>query len=215
MSNLTISTSLNLDRSDSVATTESGYLQIESRKTTRSIYSELRRISVEEHIRRKADELYRQNSITGRQSKRQLMLYYYLACAYNETQTPYNPHYLAKTVGIPITKIQTAMCTFTKSAHIQSSKTTFKKPHDYIESQMIYTGLSPSHISDVIELIDDLLEKDEDLYDAQPQVLSAATILYFMELEQVDVPSNFRNNVNIPKSTLENMHKRLRQTHNN
>jgi transcription initiation factor TFIIIB Brf1 subunit/transcription initiation factor TFIIB len=142
------------------------------------------------------------------------MIYYYLARAYNETQTPYNPHYLAKAVGIPVTKIQTAMCTFTKSSESTGTISAFKKPHDYVESQLIHSGLSSQHITDIIELINQLLEKDEDLLDTQPQVLSAAAILYFMELQQVEIPSNFRSSVNIPKSTLENMHKRICQIHN-
>ena len=209
---------LNLDRSDSVPITEGGYLdfpdRVERKKMARTIYPEMRLIQVEEFIRLKADELYRKDDITGRQSKRQLMIYYYLVRAYNETRTPYNPHYLAKAAKMSATKIQTAMCTFTKIVQSNSTRSIIKQPRDYVESQLLHTGLSVHHVPDVLALIDELLEKDEDLHDTQPQIFSAAAILYFMELEQVPIPDDFRSKINIPKSTLENMHKLICKTHN-
>jgi hypothetical protein len=181
----------------------------------------MRSIRVEEHVRLKADEMYKQDNHTGRQSKRKLMIYHYLYRAYNESQTPYNPHRLAKEVGIPITKIQTAMCMFAKEAKSRSPTTrdksrynVCKRPRDYVESQIIYTGLSHHHTKDILELLNVILEKDEDLCDAQPQVVSAAVMMYFMELEQVAVPPTFRAEVNIPKSTLENMYRHVCSVHN-
>ncbi len=183
----------------------------------RGLYDDLKSIPVEETIRIKADELCRQaDNRICRRSNRDLMKYYYLVCAYNVTNTSYNPNELAKAVGIHPNSIQTALCTFTKKTTNNEyiPKYQHKLPSDYIVEQLLHTGLSSDHADDIKELIDEIIEKDDDLEDEQPQVISAAIILYFLELQQIEVPKNFRSDISIPKSTLDNMHKYVKKVHN-
>lgn len=71
-----------------------------------------------------------------------------------------------------------------KSSYNQIS--IIQTPQDFIEKHMEVVNLEKSCLDDLMKLANNILDKDERLYDERPQFVSAAIVLYFLVINGVE-----------------------------
>ena len=117
-------------------------------------------------------------------------------------------------VGIKKNEISKAfsLCSPLETGYYQQ----VKKIH-FISFLPVYfhlTGLSESTLPDVIELANEILNKDKSLKSELPQIVAASLLIYYMDINGVTCDLNFSLTVGKSEITLNNMKKRIEIIHN-
>jgi hypothetical protein len=172
---------------------------------SRTILQDLSKIPVPENIKKRANEIFMESDIpTRRTTKRKLLVYHCLSCAYQDLNIVFTPERLAKDVGISENKIKAASTNYAKYTMQYCNKNP-TDVSDYIYKHFMMSCLQDSIYPNVIKMKDIVLKNNEDLSDCKPQHLSAAIITSFCYFHNITLDSSFYNGINIKKSSIKRL----------
>ena len=151
----------------------------------RSIKSDLKKIGFPVNIIAEADNIYSKLDTGTKRGKRfKQMKFFCVKTAYNNLGIPEDPNKIASMCGIARSDISKAqsMCSRTKTNYkaplVHHSPEDFLKIY-YRKIQDIFT-FSSDTMKEIVEMCQEIMEKDEELEDEKPQTVAAAIIVFYI-----------------------------------
>lgn len=158
------------------------------RPNDRTIRPDLEKLSLPDNIIGKADDIFQNMDIGTKRSKRRKRLVFFCTLtACDELGIPVEPNHLANICGIERCDISKSM-SMCSSVHTNyDAPLIYHTPQKYIsgyfkklnEEGMSFKDGAMDHI---FEMMDDVLDKDEDLYEDKPQTVAAAILVYYLQI---------------------------------
>lgn len=183
--------------------------------TNRSIASELTRFNQPDDICQKADEIYRKiGTPTKRGKERDKMLFFCLYSAYRESDIFANPQVLGQEMGLTNGDIARALTAFSEVQTGYRPKSLKTSPAEIIPQLCSSLGLD--HISEeVIEILNDVIEKCPGLLEEFPHKVAAGALKYYMDINGIQIPnSSFHKVFCFSDITLKDVQERISMLHN-
>ncbi len=181
----------------------------------KSIMQDLRDVPLPECIKEKANEIYLKMNIPSKKSgKRKKLLYFCLSSAYTELGLVYLPAMIAACIGLSINKIPNAHAMFSKTITGYQTPSRRFKPTDYILYLYPSIRIQSGYEQYLLDLTNELIEKEEGLLDDPPQIVAAGILLYFIEYAGLPYNGILEQLIQTTTIRLKNMKKKIYQIHN-
>lgn len=182
----------------------------------RSILPDLNRINVGDEIKETAEQIFKQlDTTTKRGNKRKKLIFYCVYNAYKSLGIIEDAKTIADVVGIAHTDITKAFSLYSEAKTNYQAPVTFHTPSDFIHKYYKEAGLSPECLEPLLNLAEEVLELDPELYESYPQVVAAGIILYYMTINGVAVnKKEFAKIIGKSEMTVVKMYKRVSNAHN-
>lgn len=153
----------------------------------KSIKSDLKKIGFPVNIISEADDIYSKlDTGTKRGKRRKQMMFFCVKTAYNKLGIPEDPNKIANMCGIARSDISKAqsMCSRTKTNY--KAPLVHHEPEDFLKIyyrkiQDLFT-FSENTMGEIMEMCDEIMEKDEELEDEKPQTVAAAIIVFYLAI---------------------------------
>lgn len=188
---------------------------ISNRIVNRSILQDMGDLVISENIKEKANEVYNMLNIsTKRGGRRKKVIFFCLHEAHRLMNIPIDPKDLASIVGIKNNDISKAftMCSPIETGyHPLNIRFTFR---EFIPVYYRLTGLSNLILDDVLSLADDIYKKDPTVENEFPQIMAAAILMYYMEINGVESSINISKVLHTSSLTLNLLKSRIESIHN-
>ena len=196
-----------------------------SKPVDKSIRAELEKCKFAPEIVEKAVELYQQNNFsTHRSQRRKQTLFYFALSAYNILGIPIEPKGLAEKCGMPATDISKSIsqCSTTQKTDIPNiviwSPIQFiEESYKTVQKQMDVQYQFPDNAyAEIIEMTEEILQKKPELFDQKPQMVAAASILFYLVIKGVKVDrKNYARLFRISNMTINKIYKQIDEAYNN
>jgi len=160
----------------------------------KSIKQELKKIGFPVNIIAKADEIFNKlEAGTKRGKRRRQMMFFCVKTAYNALGIPEDPNKLAKMCGITRADISKAqsMCAPTKTSY--KAPIICYEPSDFLNiyyqkiQDLNIINFSDGTFYEIKEICEEVMEKDEELYDEKPQTVAAAVIVFYLSIHGLTI----------------------------
>lgn len=186
----------------------------------KSILPDLNNIEITDDIKQKSLEIFQKmGSPSRRGNRRKLLIFDCIYHAYKELGYNKNPIEISTLLGLDKNKITKALSMYgaihTKyqiSEEIEERVT----PITFIYQYFNLTGLNDNNIIPLIQLTEEILQKDSKLYDDHfPQEVAVAIIMYYMTINGIKYNINkFLEIINKSQNTLTNIYNKVAKAHN-
>lgn len=181
----------------------------------KSILHDLRDVPLPDSIKQKANEIYLKMNIPSKKSsKRKKLLYFCLISAYKELDIVYIPAMIATLVGLSINKISNANSMYSKTITGYQTQQRRFSPTDYVLYLYPTIGIQSGYEKFLVDLTNELINKEERLLDDAPQIVAAAIILYFIEWSGIPYNGIFEQILQTTSIRLNNMKNKINKIHN-
>lgn len=157
-----------------------------------TLREELQKIGLPVQVICKADEIYNKlRAGTKRGRRRKQMMFFCVKSAFNELGMTEDPVVLAEMCGVSRSDISKAqsMCARTKSNY--KAPIVSKVPSDFIKTffKKIENSFNFSDgvLEEILDICEEVMENDEDLYDEKPQTVAAAIIVFYLEIHSEEI----------------------------
>jgi transcription initiation factor TFIIIB Brf1 subunit/transcription initiation factor TFIIB len=186
------------------------YFQINTSNHSQGISQELEKLQIPDDVKAEANRIFQSMKINikrGRRRKR--IIFYCLYKAFHNLHRTKDPKQIAELVHIHPSE--------TSKAFIQCSEEmiNFHTPFDFIGTIVESVGLDPNCIPDIENMLKEILEKDPELQEFYPQVVSAATVLFYIITQGCVVNKReFSKRVKRSEMTINKVFKRIWKVYN-
>jgi len=160
----------------------------------KSIKHELKKIGFPVNIISKADDIFNKlEAGTKRGKRRRQMMFFCVKSAYNTLGIPEDPNKLAKMCGITRADISKAqsMCAPTKTSY--KAPIICYKPSDFLNiyyqkiQDLNIINFSDGTFYEINDICEEVMQKDEELYDEKPQTVAAAVIVFYLSIHGLSI----------------------------
>lgn len=176
---------------------------------------DLDKIPIGDEVKAQAEAIFKQLGVgTRRGSKRKMLLFYCIYCAYKTLDILEDAKTVAELVGIAPSDASKAISMFSGGITYQPP-TTYRTPIDFIYKYYLEAGISQDSLPALIDLGEQILERDSKLYEAYPQVVAAGIILYYLTINGVKVnKTQYAKIFGKSPMTINKMYTRVCEVHN-
>lgn len=157
-----------------------------TRVQEKCILKDLVKVDIPDYIKKEAQNVYQRiGTPTHRGLKRQLMIFFCIACAYFTLRIPFLPKILGQKLGIKSNKLNKSISMFKDTSTGYRPPIVHYEPRDFIPiilkeleiSEEIYPVMN---ISNMTDMLNEILEKKPYLKEIYPQNVAAGFVLYYM-----------------------------------
>jgi hypothetical protein len=187
---------------------------LSSKTNTRSILPDLNAYNFPENIKYKADAIFDQlGAPTKRGNERKKMLFYLVYRAYQENDQVINPYNLGAEMGLQRTDVCKASNLFQDNKGYRP-RNKRALPTDALPD--LCKELDLEHLTEsVLELGNEILEKEPRLVDELPHKVAAGILVYFMEIHGIKIsPELLKDKITFSEVTIKEIHQRVSKIHN-
>jgi transcription initiation factor TFIIIB Brf1 subunit/transcription initiation factor TFIIB len=178
-----------------------------------SIAKDLQTMDISLEIKRKADEICQTlKQKTHRNKKRKYLIFFCIYMAYKELDDEKDANVIAKLVGLPNNKTQAAFSLFSTAKTGYVPKNKYTSADDLLPHYCRELGLEEKGI---LELLQELIDKDKDLDDEPPQTLAAGLLKYYSKINGIQLSDAIISRVcGRTVTCISNMMVKVSQVHN-
>jgi transcription initiation factor TFIIIB Brf1 subunit/transcription initiation factor TFIIB len=183
----------------------------------RSIRDDLRPIDVSDHIKQKANEIYnRLQCTTKRGKRRKLLIFYCLLNAHAECHIPVDPKNLSAKVGIKPGDITRSLSMFSEAQTGYKPQITKVTPLEIIPEYCKVFNFDDDSIDQVMELAQEILDKNPGFMEKKPQNVAVGIIVYFSTINGITFcKKDLSKILNLSEVTINSIYKEVSSVHNN
>ena len=180
----------------------------------KNILPDLDLLSLPENIKLEANDIYiKMNLFSKKSGKRKKLIFVCVYYAYSNLGSPGDPKTIAGLVGIDTKDINKAFNLIHGSDYRPEIK--FYKPSDFIPEFCRACYLNKKNHVEVLQLAEEIWNKETDLNSSFPQVVAAAIIMYYLDIHGISYQVNvFSNLIKKADATLIIMKNRVAAAHN-
>ncbi|AHH01988.1 transcription initiation factor TFIIB [Pithovirus sibericum] len=145
-----------------------------------NILSELSQLEIPDEIRLEANRVYQQLEIPVKRNKnRKRMIFFCIYRAYDNLYQLKDSRSIADLVGLPYNEINKAFSICSKVQTGHSIPIIHKTAAEFIPVILKDLGVE-LELSDILAVLEEVIEKDKSLKDDFPQTVAAAVICYYL-----------------------------------
>lgn len=186
------------------------------RSYNKTLLPELQRYDFPDEIKVKADQIFQKMDTSIRRGHiRDYLVFYCIYNAYHELKIHKDPKQIALSVGIDLGEITKALSKFSESQEMYQPPMITTSPLDLIPDYCRMIQLSDDTIENVLELAQEIIDKDNELLEGYPQKVAAGILRYFLTINGIAFKKNqFAEMLGLSEVTINNMYKKICLIHN-
>ena len=176
------------------------------KRKRKSIYKELDSLSIQDNIKKKADEIYAKMKISVKRGQPRLQMIFACICyAHRELKIPHNLRKIAKNISLNTDKIPES---FKLYSYIRTGykprvyRQTYK---DHISAFYKFTGLREGEEDNIMKICESAVDKDKSLLGKDPVCLAGSMIMYYMQIRGLPENNEIIEEIGLNHATVSNM----------
>ena len=181
-----------------------------------SLLNDLSKLQISDQIKNEAESIYQSlHKDTKRKTNRKRQIFYCLYRAYHDSGEVKEPTEIAKIVGLKSSEINAAFALFSQIQTGYPNPIVQRTPQDFVPGILQSVGVDLEDRSALMELFDEILQKDPSLLEEFPQAVAGAIIFYYLEINGVPISKkDVAKSVNRSEMTLQKVYKKIVAVHN-
>lgn len=181
-----------------------------------SIANDLAPLEISEQVKIEANNIFQTLNIpTKRKANRTRVIFFCVFMAYQNLGKVEEPRVIAKSVGLQHKEISKAFSICSKLHTDYVPTFTQKTPQDFVPIIINKLGID-TEVEEIVELLQEVLDKDPSLKDDFPQTVAAACVSFFLEIKGIKFPrSEIAHIIERSDMTLQKICNKVTKAYNN